>query len=276
MFRAWRGGIVAAVVAGTAIAAQLAVIAPAQAAAPTITIAAKSELKPVTGDVFVVYHVSAASSAKLTGTITGGAAGEVAALYAQPFPYKKAGARVASITLKAAKTAYSFTVKPTLATHYAVKLFASGTATAPVASSSARAIYVVNEQTIGASQKCGRPTCHETYHVDTFAPASALKVEMAKHLYPYFGLNLSATHAPGPPKWLYLNAGHPTVTKSRRLSATEFENTLKFSFTIGNNGYYFIPAFCTKDAETSDGIGLPGRHGCGASRLLATLTAYLG
>jgi hypothetical protein len=276
MLRAWRGAVVAAVVAGTAIAAQLTVIAPAQAAAPTITIAAKSELKPVTGDVFVVYHVSAVSSAKLAGTVTGGAAGEVAALYAQPFPYKKAGVRVASITLKAAKTAYSFTVKPTLATHYAVKLFASGTATAPVASSSARAIYVASEQTIDAGNQCGRPVCHETFHIYTFVPASALKVEMAKHLYPYFGLNLSATRTPGPPKWLYLNAGHPTVSKPRRISAGEFENTLKFSFTIGNDGAYFIPGFCTKDAESSDGLGLPGRHGCGASKLLSASTAYLG
>jgi len=276
MLRAWRGAVVAAVVAGTAIAAQLVVIAPAQAAAAAISIAATSEIKPVTGDVLVVYHISSLSSAKLAGTVTGGAAGEVAALYAQPFPYKKAGTRVASITLKAATTAYSFTVKPTLATHYAVKLFASGTATAPVASSAARAVYVASDQTISPYQKCGRPVCHETYHIDTFVPASALKFEMAKHLYPYSGLSLSATGTPGAPKWLYLNAGHPTVSKPHRVSATEFENTLTFSFTIGNDGFYFIPSYCTKDAESSDGIGLPGRHGCGASRILTATTAYLG
>lgn len=275
MLRAWRGAVVAAVVAGTAMAAQLAVIAPAKAAAPTITIAATSEIKPVTGDVFVVYHVSAASSAKVHGTITGGAAGEVAALYAQPFPYKKAGARVASITLKTAKTAYSFTVKPTLATHYAVKLFASGTATAPVASSAARAVYVVNLQTTSAPQKCSRPVCHETFHVDTFVPPSALKVEMAKHLYPYFGLSLSAKTIPKPPKWLYLNGGHPTVTKSRRISASEFENTLTFSFTIGNDGATYFPDFCTKDAVTANGLGLPGRHSCGVRKISSTI-AYLG
>jgi hypothetical protein len=275
MLRAWRRTAVCAVVTGAAIAAQLAVMAPAQAATPTISIAATSRLKPVTGDVLVVYHAGAYGNATLHGTISGGAAGEVAVLYAQQFPYKSPAVRVGSVTLKAAKKVYAFTVTPILATHYAVKLFASGTATAPIATSAARALYVADEQTSNPPQKCGRPVCHETYHIDTFVPPSALGTEMAKRGYFYFGLSLGTSRIPAPPKWLYLYGGHPHVTKSRRISAGEFENTLTFSFTIGNHSYYFLPNYCTKDALATDGIGLPGHHSCGVSKIPSTL-AYLG
>src|SRR5277367_886890 len=110
MLRAWRTAGIAAVVTGVAVAAQLAGVGPAHAsAAPMITIAATTKFKPVTGDYLVIDHLSAYDSGKLHGTITNAAIGEVAALYAQPFPFKKPAVRVSSITVRAAKTAYSFT-----------------------------------------------------------------------------------------------------------------------------------------------------------------------
>ena len=275
MLRAWRLGTAVALAGGAALAAQLAAIVPAQAAAPTITIAATSKLKVVTGDVFVVYQAGAYGKASIHGTITGATAGEVAALYAQPFPYKKPAAPVSSITLKAAKTTYSFTVTPTLATRYAVRLFASSTAPAPLATSPAQNLYVATRQTYTPFQRCSRPVCHETFHIYTFVPSSALSTEMSKHVYPYFGLNLGSVKIPPPPKWLYINAGHGSVTKARRISAGEFENTVTYSFTIGNHSYYWLSATCTKDSVSKDGLGLPGSHGCGASRL-STTTYYVG
>jgi hypothetical protein len=268
MLRAWRTAGIAALVTGVAVAAQLAGVGPAHAsAAPTITIGATTKFKPVTGDYLVIDHLSAYDSAKLHGTITGAAVGEVAALYAQPFPFKKLAVRVSSITLRAAKTAYSFTVTPTLATHYAVRLFASGTATAPVARSATRGLYVTTDQSTNAPQKCSRPVCPEVFHIDTYVPDSALSLEMSKHLDGYFGISLGSSGVPAKPRWLYLNAGHATVTKSRRISAGEFENTLSFSFTVGDHSFSFVPDFCTRDTESKDGLGLPGYHDCGASRI---------
>ncbi len=274
MLRAWRRTALAAVAGAAALAAPLMAACPAQAAGPAITIAATAKLKPVTGDVFVVYRAGAYSSAKIHGTITGAAAGEIATLYAQPFPYKKPAVPAGSITLTGATAAYSFTVTPGLATHYAVRLFASGTA-APVAVSRVQSVYITSAQTYSSFQSCKRPVCHETFRMYTYVPSSALSTEMGKHVYPYFGLSLSRTGTPKPPNWLYLDGGHATVTKARRISADEYENTFSYTFTIGNDGYYWIPGACTKDAVTTDGIGLPGHHECGAHRI-STSTEYVG
>lgn len=277
MLRAWRTAGIAALVTGVAVAAQLAGVGPAQAsAAPTITIAATTKFKPVTGDYLVIDHLSAYDSAKLHGTITHAVVGEVAALYAQQFPFKEPAVRIGSLRLRAAKTAYSFTVTPVLATHYAVRVFATGSATAvPLAVSRTQGLYVTTDQSTNAPQKCSRPVCHEVFHIDTYVPDSALSVEMGKHLDAYFGISLGSAGIPAKPKWLYLNAGHAKVTKSRRISAGEYENTLSFSFTVGDRSYSFLPNFCTRDTESKDGLGLPGYHDCGASRIPSDLD-YLG
>jgi hypothetical protein len=102
LFRAWRRAAVVALVGGAAIATSLAVVTPAQAAAPTITIAAASKIKPLTGDVYVVYLGGSYGNATIHGIITSAAAGEVATLYAQRFPYTKAPAPVRAVTLSGA------------------------------------------------------------------------------------------------------------------------------------------------------------------------------
>jgi hypothetical protein len=94
-------------------------------------------------------------------------------------------------------------------------------------------------------------------------------------MYPYFGVRLGHAGVPPAPKWLYLNAGHATVAPAHRISASEFEETLKYSFTIGNHGYNWSWTSCWKDTVSKDGLGLPGHHSCGASRVLRT-AQYLG
>lgn len=279
MLRAWRRvALVAALTGSAAIAAQLAGVVPAQAATPTITVAARSSNPAVTGDVFVYFQGGKYGSARIHGTITGATTGEVATLYAQRFPYTRAARPVSSITLSATgpTTAYSFTVAPTLATRYQVKVFASKSATTPSATSSMKSVYVMANAWVTGGKTCGRPVCHETFHIYTIVPSSALGVEMSKPNYPYFGINLTtAAGIPSSPRWLYLNAGHASMSSARKISAGEFENTLTFSFTIGNDGYHWAWTGCTKDAVSTDGLGLPGSHGCGARRILRTVS-YLG
>ena len=277
MFRAWRGVTVVALTGGVAIAAQSAALVPAQAATPTITIAATSKIKPVTGFVYVGFHSGSFSIAKIHGNVTGATTGEVATLYAQRFPYTRPAKPVSSITLSpaGATTPYSFTVTPALATRYKVELFAGSTATTPLATSPAKNVYVIPGGVVKGGGSCGRPVCRQTLRIFTILPPSALKFEMSKHLYPYFGLRLGASAIPPPPKWLYLNAGHASVSSPRRISAGEYEQTLKFSFTIGNHSYNWSWTACLKDFVSKDGLGLPGHHGCGASRVLRTV-AYLG
>src|SRR6516165_8637686 len=250
MFGAWRrAALVAALTGSTAIAAQLAAVVPAQAATPAITVAATSRIPAVTGDVFVIFKSSKYGSARIHGTITSVTAGEVATLYAQRFPYATAARPVRSITLSATgpTTAYSFTVTPTLATRYQVKVFARKSATTPLATSPTQNLYVAANGTFTGYKTCGRPTCRQTLHIYTILPSSALGVEMSKPVYPYFGLNLSATSTPPYPRWLYLNAGNASVSPAHRISATEFETTLMFSFTIGNDGAAWNWNWCAKD-----------------------------
>lgn len=275
--RAWQRAAFAALAGGAAIAAQLTATAPAQAAAraaaPTVTIAAASKIKPVTGDVMVAYHGGSYGNAVIHATITGGAAGEVATLYAQRFPYAKAPLPVHSVTLSGTGTrTYSFTVTPTLATRYKVKLF---TKTTLLATSPTRIVYVIASAVGKGAAACSRPVCKETLHLYWVLPSSALSVEMRKHVYPYFGLNLAPVVEPPLPAWLYLNAGHARVFASRRISASEYENTITLTFTIGQDAYHWDWAACTKDTVSTDGIGLPGHHSCGVGRIPQTV-AYLG
>jgi len=252
----------------------------ASAAAPTITINATSKLGVITNDVAVVYHAAGGyGGATIHGKITGAAAGDVATLYYQRFPYKKPAAPLASKTLTAGTQTYSFKVTPPLATRYTVRLFPSSTSHTPIATSKGQNVYVLANGNVTGGNSCqnDRPVCHETYHVYTILPPSALSTEIGKHLYPYVGVNLSPTSVPPPPRWLYLNAYHSSVTTGHRISAGEFVNIFTFRFTLGNDGYRFNWVLCTRDTVSKDGLGLPGSHGCGyLQRVSGTNIPYLG
>jgi hypothetical protein len=267
MLNRCRTAVVVALAAIAAIAGQLVAIAPAQAAAPAVGVAVTSLFRPVTGDVFVTFHGGSFSNAKIHGTITAAAAGEVAALYAQEFPYKKPALRLGSLRLKSGKMAYSFTVTPNLATRYSVRLFKDGSLKAPqLATSRALNLYVIgNEFATGGDASCGRPTCHQTVHVFTIVPASAFRIETGKAIQSYFGLTLGAVLTPPPPKTLRLYGGHSRATRGRRVSANEFENTISFTFSIGAHSFSWAWLTCFHDSESADGVGLPGHHGCGAA-----------
>jgi type 1 fimbria pilin len=277
MLSSWRR-VTAAVLAGAAaIAAQLAAITTAHAAAPTITINATAKTAPVTHDVVVYYKDGAFAIATIHGKITGAAPGDTAALYAWQWPYKKPAVRLGAVTLKSSAPVYSFTVTPVLATRYVVRLFAAGTSKAPLAASAAQYVYVASGGRVTGGSACARPVCTQTLHLFTILPSSALSTEIGKHLYTYFGLNLSTTGEPPPPKWLNLNAGQPSVTKARKINAGEFETTVTFTFTIGNDGWFWLWDACARDTLGKDGMGLPGHHGCGTlSRVSGSAFTYLG
>ncbi len=278
MRKAWRRAAVAALGGAAAIAAQLTATIPAQAAStPSISIAVTAKAKPVTGYVMVFYRSGAYSTASVHGTITGGAAGEVAALYGQQFPFKRAAVRLGSIRLtSSAKVSYAFKVTPTLVTKYDVRLFASTGSKAQIAISPLRVIFVQpGGATTGGPTKCGRPVCHETFRLWWIVPDSVLGVAMKDPIYAYFGINLGTVKVPPPPYWLYKNGGGAKVSGPHRVNAGEFETTVTYTFTIGYHSYYWLWIACGRDQMAKDGLGLPGYHGCGASRVPRTVT-YLG
>jgi hypothetical protein len=273
----WRGAVVTAL-AAAAVGAGIGPAAAASAASPAITITVSSAIPKISGDVVVQYHYSKYDTVTVKGTVSAATSGEVAELYAQPFPYAKAPQPVPgqSKTLPAStkRVTYKFEAVPTLATRYSVRLLASSSATSAVTSSATKIVYVVTKQPYYGLTPCNTAVCHETIRVYTILPASAYKTESAKRWYFYLGVSLSAKSTPLPPEWIYLDSG-AKIGKVKRISATEFERIISFSFRVNNDGFYLALNFCSKDTESKDGINLPGHHSCGASKVKTTIP-YLG
>ncbi len=277
----FRNGIAVVALAGGLVAAGGLPALAVTTTAPAVTIAAKSAFKPVTGDVFVLFDAGKVgrprlARAQIHGTISGARSGEVARLFAQPFPFKKAPARAGSVTLTRSTASYSFTVTPALATRYRVEVFRNSTATIPLASSAVRTVFVSNLMVPFGFTQCFRSqtVCRQKIRVVELVPASALRDEISKRWFFYLGVSLSPTRQPPAPKFLTLDT-HATISGSTRTGAGSFVRTISFSFRI--NHEFFTASFnlCSRDTEAADGLGLPGHHGCGAPRISAAVE-YLG
>lgn len=238
------------------------------AAAPTVSISAHSLIRKAYGYTFTAFHDGKYSRVTISGAVTGGTSGMVAQLYARPFAFTKAPAPVAGqqvVLTGTSPESYSFTATPGIATRYSVEILPSATVSTPVQATSATSkVYVVTTQPFTGLRNCGRPVCHETIRIYTKVPASARVAEMRKKLYFYFGLKLSRTTIPRAPAWLTLDRS-AKISKARRITRTEFEQTVTFSFRIGNDAYNYRFSYCSKATESTDGVNLPGHHHCGAT-----------
>ncbi len=270
MSRFMRAGALAALAGGALAASLLPAVAASGATSPAITITANSRIR-VTHDVLVVYQAGAYASARVSGTLTGAAKGEVVTLMATPFGATTA-TPAGTVTLGSTHKSYSFTVTPTLATSYQTVLSQGSTT---LATSKSKTVYVTVNGKSSGEKTCARPTCRETLRLVETLPPSALATEMAKHVYAYFNVDLSNSGTPPPPKWVYLGRGHASVSKPKKLAAGKFSFDISYRFSIGNHGYYWLWTACAKDSEATDGLGLPGSHSCGAKRISTTAT-YLG
>lgn len=250
----------------------------ASRAAVTVTITATSKHAKITGDVLVAFKGRKGTNvATISGTVSDATAGEVARLYAQPFPFKSKPVPLPGKkqTLSGRATqSYKFTARPSVATRYTVRVLPGSATTSPAAAASRlRIVYVITNQVATGGVKCGRPVCHESLRVTTRLPASAYKTEADKKWHFYLGVNLNRIREPGPPKYLVLKSA--TISKARKISATEFERTITFSFRIGDDGYNWLADYCSRNTESTDGINLPGHHKCGV-REIRNSTRYLG
>jgi hypothetical protein len=247
--------------------------------AANIGIAADSSYQPVGGYTYVGFMAGQDSTARIHGTITRAVSGEVAQLYAQPFPFKASPAQVDAVILHATgKTAqYSFRVTPSVATRYTVKLFQSSTAHRASATSPAQTVYVSATYTSsGKNATTCNVVCHDTYTVKWFVPASALSIEITKKTYVYFGVTLTKQPKPPDPKTLSLGAGSSRAGPFSFISDTEFDQTINFSYRINDDYAQTDWQVCFKDTETVDGVGLPGHHGCGDQSTPDLESGYLG
>jgi hypothetical protein len=266
----------AAVASVVGIAQAPAMAAPSARA--TISISAKSALKPITGKVLVVFRAGKFASGHIKGTARGGASGQVLQLFAQQFPFKKAPVKLdAPITLASASRAYSFKVTPTLATRYHVELFTDSSETTRVGKSAVQNLYVAAFGRFTGLKSCAnqRPVCRQRIHVTVTVPPSTLATERHKAWHPYFGLTLRSSGRAPRPKTLKLNGGHAHVVGTKKLNSQQYQATITYSFRIGNNSSFFVIAACQKDTESTDGLNLPGRHSCG-NKVISSKLPYLG
>lgn len=271
-------GLIAA--AGTALAVGA---IPAQAASPAgygISIAAVTPAYPgavhgkVDGYALVVYKVSYhhLNAAVVGGTVTGAAAGDRITLLAEPF-----GARTftpgpsATLTPSGGVASYSFTVAPTLATRYEVRVT---TGTTTDGTSAAQTVYVTRLAVEAGSTKCSRGRCEMRGKVFAVVPPRTYRKEAAKRWYIYFGLATKGRAAP--PAVLPLDR-RAAVGRARKLTKNAFTVPVKIRFDskLVHPGRRAVWVACTKDTVTKDGLGLPGRHGCGTAKIRSH-AAYVG
>jgi serine/threonine protein kinase len=269
--------VVAVVVAGAATAG-VRLLAFHRPASLSVGIAASSALPPAAGDdVYVRYRDGTQASARISGQVSGAKTGEIARLYAQPFPYHNAPVPAGSLPLHpdGATASYTFTVTPTLATRYQVKLFKNAAAAKPLVGSRPTTIYVAVGGITGNAHKCRRPLCREKFHVRILVPPAALATEIAQRWHPYFALRHAPAQQPPTPQLLALGAGRARLSKPHRISGGEFGFTVAFSFPAGQRGYSWNWTACTTTREDSDGIGLPGPNGCGSNRIWVSAPGLL-
>jgi hypothetical protein len=270
--RLWRATALITAAGGLAGLAAAAPAAAASRAAVTITIATKSGLPKVTGDTLVVFAGSKkTSTATVHGTVTGAASGDTATLLRKPFGaanFKPAGSQQLT-----SAGGYSFSVAPARRTRYQVQVTGNDI-TSPAPVSKTATVYVTPHAAVTGPRRCSRPVCRIKLKVWVKVPTVAYAAEAAKHWYLYSRLRLAAHREPAPPKVLRRST-HATASKPAKLHSYEFRVTLRYKFRIGNHGYRWRVNFCTKDAVSTDGIGLPGHHACGNKWISAT-RSYLG
>jgi hypothetical protein len=267
--RIWRPAAALAVAIGLAGAGAGTAVA-ASAAGVTITIATKSSLPKVSGHTLVAFR-SGHEAATVSGSVTGAASGATATLLAEPFGAKKYSAASKAVTLQpgtGGAAPYSFRVRPTLATSYEVRV------SAPEATSAARTVYVEGSAAITGKRSCSRPVCRIRLRLWVRVPAATYPTESAKHWYLYSRLRLARSKRPAAPTVLKLNK-KATASRPEKLHPWEFVVTVRYKFAIGNHAYRWQVDFCTRDSEQTDGLGLPGRHGCG-NKWISIKAPYLG
>ena len=246
-------------------------------AAVSVTIHTSSTLSKVTGRTLVAYRGRGGSTtATVRGVVSGAHRGDKATLLYEHFgarSYAKGG----SVTLGSGSSApYSFQVRPEIATNYKIQVTGSGLGTVP--DSPVRTVFVEALGSITGPRSCSRPArpvCHIRLRLFVNVPVSAYRTEAAKHWYLYAGLRLAPHRTPPAPRTLTLS---PTASASRpqRKHLYQFVITLRYRFRIGrHDGFSWRVNFCTLDSERTDGLGLPGHHGCGNKRINAR-TSYLG
>jgi hypothetical protein len=277
--RFWRLAVIITTVGGLSLGAAGTALAGGGARSDLgVTIATTSAFMPVTGDTLVRFGAPfPADSANVSGSVTGippGLTSVTVTLLAKPFGATAFASTGVPATLRAAggTAAYTFPVRPTVATSYEVAVSqAAGSAT--LRTSGPQTVYVIPDVTV-TGLTCARPSCSGQLVITAQFPPSAFARESAKKLNVYQGLRESPDRTPAEPDQLSL-AGPPAHVVTDATKST-VQYTVRYGFNVGRaEGYQWKINYCTQDTESADGMGLPGDHFCGDKKI-STDDPYLG
>jgi hypothetical protein len=203
----------------------------------------------------------------VSGKVTTRATNDTATLLAKSFGTKTyRSVATAALTPNSGGVArYAFNVTPSLATAYKVKVSGTDSAVSGVVT-----VWVTTGgRSAGTHQRCSRTRCTFSFRLYVVLPSSALRKEMRKHWYEYLAVGY-----PRLPKVFTLSTT-ARVSKPTRINSGEYMRKFTYFIPLRNGGAAWIPTACVKDTESSDGLGLPGHHGCGA-RHISRSALYVG
>jgi len=266
MSKFWR--LVAPVVAAGGLVAAGAM--PAASASPTVTptysimIAAHSPLPKVSGHTWVVYKTTGFRKATISGLVLGAVTGDVATLWSKPFGASAFAATTSTVVLAPdtevpTQSTYSFSVTPSRATAYKVQVTTGATMDA---TSSRVTVYVTEGLRFSNKRNsCTSTSCKFSYKITEFLPRAAYRTETHKHFYEYLAVGY-----PTLPRRYTLDRS-ATASRIRKINSGEFAVTFTWHVTLHHGAANWTTLVCTKDSESKDGMGLPGRHGCGDTHI---------
>lgn len=233
----------------------------ARTSTTTISISAQTANNPVGGLVWATYG----KTATLSGATSDGLAGTTVELQKSTFPYTS-GFTAVGQTQTGDGGSYSFTSTPTLATRYRVVLASDSTTQSPVAT-----VYVGANWINLPTKACSGFSCHKRFGNHIVYPAAVARREGAKRAYYYFGVRYGSQSIP-PARVRRVKTGH-----LHRLRGNTYKTSFSVTFSTVQ-AYYYEWVICTKDTESTDGLGLPGRHGCGGRSIsyAAIQKGYIG
>ncbi len=234
----------------------------ARIAGTAITIGVQTSNKPLGGLTWATYG----KTAQVSGTTADGQAGTSLELQKSAFPFS-AGFSTVGQTTTGSGGSYSFTTKPTVATRYRVVIASDTTSQSSVAT-----VYVDGDWINLPTHACGGLSCHEHFANTIIFPAAVARHEGAKRAYYYFGVRYGSQTTP-PTSVKLVKSG-----RLRHLSGTRYRAGFSVTFPTVQAYYYYYWLICTKDTEARDGLGLPGKHHCGARsiRYSAIKQGYIG
>jgi hypothetical protein len=187
-------------------------------------------------------------------------AGSRVVLQADPFPFTSGFHTVA--TAKASGSGgFHVLVRPTHATRYRAML--AGVASRVIT------VYVTPRDT-STCNICGasRPGTYTAVLEDAWQYPPG-PIEASGPEYVYYGLHAGSTAVP---------AIHLVETvRLMRLAGNRLSGRASFRVRFPNYQFHWNYVTCYRDAESRDGIGLPGHHHCGDSSLtVAEYKSYVG